>query len=808
GVIGYDVYYCDGTYIGFTSNTFYNHTGRNESTTYSYKIDAQQSASCVSANTNCVNATTFPSCTPPQTPTAFTATAISSSEIDLSWNAVPGVIGYDVYYCDGTYIGFTANTFYNHTGRLENTTYSYKIDAQVSGTCASSYTTCVSATTFPISPTINISSSQIPPWQREGDDFNGYISVDLSSAGANATWHLEVDYFNTNGFQGSIIYPTLSSANTTQNFSTLTDIQLQIQAIAGNYFTWNVVLESNNSSLTASQQTNIIEKKWSDKNIIYNNDPNGNNEIRIPAKYDPSNSPINITFSRTTGSSSATDNLFANGINFNIGIDGYFHINPNNSNLETVSPGVFDYTIYYTNPFTSESGQLDLTKIGSYGGFHTGNDTLVILIGGNSNSIESDIGNLTGTDPNKDFSIAQNFNYLNATFNTWYIAQPNTNFIENNGYDLGTGIESIIRICQTNGSDIHHIFLLGHSFGGVQIRAMLGGKGRKLNVPIDVPFSTYNISPQIEKVIFLASPHRGVVFFAGSFLDINVAGNAGTEMTAGSQFLTDVDNANLPLGIKFLNITGNDPTNILTTTFSLQPSDGIVPVWSSQNPTLKKTSNTYFLYPELSQLYVNQDVSGLFLHTEIHRTTILNSTSDVCDVSQSILDRIFQFVRGENVNTSTSSVMVSGGGTFCNSATLVANSSVGEPIYWQGTTSGGVSIMTLSSSQIVTSSGTYYFRSLNSWNDPQSGESGICWGTEGSATVIINNIGNNWTGAISTAWENPGNWACGVVPDANTDVVINNGTVIVNSMANCRTLTLLPGVNFTISAGYNLVINH
>ncbi|MEP7163038.1 MAG: hypothetical protein ABI741_00005, partial [Ferruginibacter sp.] len=147
GAIGYDVYYCDGTYIGFTPNTTYNHTGRVASTTYSYKIDAQQSASCISGITSCASATTYSSCTPPSTPTGFSATALSSSEIDLSWNAVPGVTGYDVYYCDGTYIGFTANTFYNHTGRNESTTYSYKIDAQLSSSCISSFTNCANATT-------------------------------------------------------------------------------------------------------------------------------------------------------------------------------------------------------------------------------------------------------------------------------------------------------------------------------------------------------------------------------------------------------------------------------------------------------------------------------------------------------------------------------------------------------------------------------------------------------------------------------------------------------------------------------------
>ncbi len=148
GATGYDISYCDGTYIGFTSNTTYSHTGRAASTTYAYKISAQKSSTCVSPLTSCVSATTPSSCTPPSTPTGLTATAVSSSQINLSWNAVAGVTGYDIYYCDGTYIGFTSNTTYSHTGRAASTTYAYKISAQKSSTCSSSQTSCTSAITL------------------------------------------------------------------------------------------------------------------------------------------------------------------------------------------------------------------------------------------------------------------------------------------------------------------------------------------------------------------------------------------------------------------------------------------------------------------------------------------------------------------------------------------------------------------------------------------------------------------------------------------------------------------------------------
>jgi photosystem II stability/assembly factor-like uncharacterized protein len=86
-------------------------------------------------------------CTPPSTPTGLQANAVNSSEIDLSWNASEGATGYDVYYCDGTFITYTTDISYKHKGRNSGLTYSYKIDAQKSSTCVSSLTACVNATT-------------------------------------------------------------------------------------------------------------------------------------------------------------------------------------------------------------------------------------------------------------------------------------------------------------------------------------------------------------------------------------------------------------------------------------------------------------------------------------------------------------------------------------------------------------------------------------------------------------------------------------------------------------------------------------
>ncbi len=84
-----------------------------------------------------------------------------------------------------------------------------------------------------------------------------------------------------------------------------------------------------------------------------------------------------------------------------------------------------------------------------------------------------------------------------------------------------------------------------------------------------------------------------------------------------------------------------------------------------------------------------------------------------------------------SVTNTPTATTVSGGGVFCGSTTITAGGGVGGTIYFQGTTSGGTSTATLSSSQSVSTTGTYYFRAQGP---------GGCWGPEGSVTVTINAV--------------------------------------------------------------------
>jgi hypothetical protein len=81
------------------------------------------------------------------------------------------------------------------------------------------------------------------------------------------------------------------------------------------------------------------------------------------------------------------------------------------------------------------------------------------------------------------------------------------------------------------------------------------------------------------------------------------------------------------------------------------------------------------------------------------------------------------------INPLPTTVTASGAGTFCANTTITASNGGSGTIYYQGITSGGTSTATPSTSQLVSSSGTYYFRAQSSAG---------CWGTQGNVAVTIN----------------------------------------------------------------------
>lgn len=75
--------------------------------------------------------------------------------------------------------------------------------------------------------------------------------------------------------------------------------------------------------------------------------------------------------------------------------------------------------------------------------------------------------------------------------------------------------------------------------------------------------------------------------------------------------------------------------------------------------------------------------------------------------------------------------------------------------------------------------------------------------------VFTLKFASNWTGATSTAWETAGNWNCGAIPDANTDVYINSGRSnypVITSTRSVRSIHQQNGTTVTIGTNQLLTV--
>jgi chitodextrinase len=164
GVTGYKVERCTGAacanfvQIATPTGTTFNDTGLTASTSYSYRVRANDAAGNNSVYSNTASVTTQAAAdtTPPSAPTNLTATAASSTQINLSWTASTdsvGVTGYKVERCSGagcanfTQIGTPTTTTFNDTGLTASTSYSYRVRANDAAGNNSAYSNVASATT-------------------------------------------------------------------------------------------------------------------------------------------------------------------------------------------------------------------------------------------------------------------------------------------------------------------------------------------------------------------------------------------------------------------------------------------------------------------------------------------------------------------------------------------------------------------------------------------------------------------------------------------------------------------------------------
>jgi len=139
--------------------TGYSDAGLDPSTTYTYRVRAYNDDGN-SGYSNNASATTAPDTTPPAPPSGLSATAISSSRIDLSWtpNTEGDLEYYNVYRSDVGLIGSPVGNSYSDTGLSAETTYTYEVTAVDTSDNESGHSVDASATTLsepetPVDPT-------------------------------------------------------------------------------------------------------------------------------------------------------------------------------------------------------------------------------------------------------------------------------------------------------------------------------------------------------------------------------------------------------------------------------------------------------------------------------------------------------------------------------------------------------------------------------------------------------------------------------------------------------------------------------
>lgn len=67
----------------------------------------------------------------------------------------------------------------------------------------------------------------------------------------------------------------------------------------------------------------------------------------------------------------------------------------------------------------------------------------------------------------------------------------------------------------------------------------------------------------------------------------------------------------------------------------------------------------------------------------------------------------------------------------------------------------------------------------------------------------------SWEGGISPSWNNPANWSCGILPDTNTDIIINGGKPNYPQVTTdiiIRSLKLNSGTTVNVNTGSKLTI--
>jgi chitodextrinase len=238
--------------IGTATGTTYNDVGLAATSSYSYRVRATDGAGNLSPYSAIASATTLaPDTEPPTAPGNLAATAVSSSQINLSWSASTdnvGVTGYLVERQDPgstsfAQVGTTADTTYNDTGLVAGTNYSYQVRATDASGNLSQYSGVASATTLALSPSLVAAYSF-----NEG---TGTTVSDVSGNGnngtiANASWTTAGKYGNALVFDGTSAVVTINdSASLDLTMAMTLEAWVNPSAVSSDW--WDVVYKGDDN---------------------------------------------------------------------------------------------------------------------------------------------------------------------------------------------------------------------------------------------------------------------------------------------------------------------------------------------------------------------------------------------------------------------------------------------------------------------------------------------------------------------------------------------------------------------------------
>jgi fibronectin type 3 domain-containing protein len=234
GIANYQIWRCQGpgcsnfSQVGTTSNgttTTYQDKGLSASTSYSYEVRAVDTSNNPGPYSNTSTDTTQSTDNvPPSAPGTLTATAASSSEIDLSWGAATdnvGIGGYRIDRCAG--VGCTdfshlvqlngTGTTYQDTAVSPATSYSYQVRAVDQVGNLGPYSNAATATT-PAAPSGLVASYGF-------EEGSGTTVSDVSGNGntgtiASATWTTAGKFGDALSFNGTSSRVTIPNSSSLQ----------------------------------------------------------------------------------------------------------------------------------------------------------------------------------------------------------------------------------------------------------------------------------------------------------------------------------------------------------------------------------------------------------------------------------------------------------------------------------------------------------------------------------------------------------------------------------------------------------------